>query len=236
MSEEKVTKKKFKIGNLVFWIVLLVVALYSVLALTSENNGELRSVFGRTALTVQTDSMAPEFYAGDLIYVDTEFEASEIEVGDVITYFTLLDVNGDDELEGVFNSHRVIHIEQTLAGDYKFTTQGDANTSADAESIVEGNVVAVWTGDVSSNWGGIIDGIVGFLKSGAGFFIFIVIPCFAFLVYEIYRFTKVMAEYRLEQAQEGKDKLREEAIAIAKKQLEEEAKQKALEEETKKEE
>lgn len=231
MSDKQVTERKFKIGSLVFWIVLAIVALYSVLALTSENNGELRSVFGRTALTVQTDSMAPTFEAGDLIYVNTDFNVDDINRDDVITYFTLLDVDGDGELEGVYNSHRVIDVETDVNGYNHYVTQGDNNSDQDSETVHENHIVAVWTGEYTSDLGSVIDSIVGFLKSGTGFFIFIVLPCFAFLVYEIYRFVNVMVEYRQEQAGESKEKLREEAIAIAKKQLEEEAKQKALEEE-----
>lgn len=234
MSDKQLTKKKFKVSNLIFWIVLAVVAIYSVIALTSENDG-VRNIFGRTAFTVQTDSMAPTFEAGDLIYAETDFVASEIEPDDVITYFSLIDVDGDGELEGVYNSHRVINVEEDSNGFLHFVTKGDANTSQDLDLVHENHIVAVWTGDKVSNLGGIIDDIVGFLKSGTGFFIFIVLPCFAFLVYEIYRFVNVMAEYKQEQAGESKEKLREEAIAIAKKQLEEEAKQKALEEEKKEE-
>jgi len=80
--------------------------------------------------------------------------------------------------------------------------------------------------------GGIIDGVVGFLQSQVGFFLFIVLPCFAFLVYEIIRFVAVMNEYKNQQSlEESKAKISEEALAIARAQLLEEAKQKKLEEE-----
>lgn len=234
-NKEIKVKKKFKIGNLVFWIVLALVALYSVLALTSTDDS-VTSIFGRTALTVQTDSMSPTFDAGDLIYVETDFNAGDIEVGDVITFQDWADVDGDGVDDPINNSHRVVSINERANGKLYFTTKGDNNLLEDAEATMEDHIVAIWTGDKTANIGGIIDGIVNFLKSGTGFFIFIVLPCFAFLVYEVYKFVNVMTEYKTHQALEGRVKLQEEAVAMARKQLEEEARLKALEEEKSKEE
>jgi signal peptidase len=229
MKENTISKKKrYKVANIVFWIILAIVAIYSVVALTSSDDG-VTSIFGNTAFTVQTDSMAPTFEKGDLIYVNTDFNIEDIEVGDVITYNTLIDVNGDGDAELVLNSHRVMSIEVDVNDYIHFVTQGDNNSSVDPDTIHQNHVVAVWNGKVTGNLGGIIDGIVGFLKSGTGFFIFIVLPCFAFLVYEVYRFINVMADYRSQQTLESRVKLQEEAIAMAKKQLEEEARLKALE-------
>ncbi|MCK5762854.1 MAG: hypothetical protein KAH05_01920, partial [Clostridiales bacterium] len=93
--------------------------------------------------------------------------------------------------------------------------------------------VGVWTEKVTKNLGGIIDGLVNFLKSGTGFFIFIVIPCFAFLIYEVIRFIGIMTEYKTQQVLGDRVKLQEEALAMAKAQLEEEARLQALEKEKK---
>jgi signal peptidase I len=218
-----------KIANLVFWIILGIVAVYSIVALTSTADS-VTSIFGNTAFTVKTDSMAPTFEKGDLIYVDTDFDIGDIEVGDVITYNTLIDVDGDGEAELVLNSHRVVGIEEDVNEYIHFVTQGDNNSEQDLETVHQNHVVAIWNGKTTANLGGIIDGIVGFLKSGTGFFIFIVLPCFAFLIYEVYKFINVMTEYKTHQALDSRVKLQEEAIAMAKKQLEEEARLKALEE------
>ena len=83
-------KKSVKIVNIIFWVVLAIVAIYAVVALTSSDDG-VTSIFGKTAFTVQTPSMSPTFDKGDLIYVDTDFEIGDIEVGDVITYQTFID-------------------------------------------------------------------------------------------------------------------------------------------------
>lgn len=231
MEKDTTKKKTRKIANIVFWVVLAIVAIYSVVALTSTDDSTM-NWFGKTAFTVQTDSMAPTFEKGDLIYVETEFDVDTIEVGDVITYRLLTDVNGDGVDEWINNSHRVTSIEEDVNGYLHFYTKGDNNELADSGSVHESFVIGVWIEDgVAKNIGGIVDGIVGFLKSGTGFFIFIVLPCFAFLVYEIIRFMNVWAEYKGKQNLTDRVKIQEEALAIARAQLEEEARQKALEKE-----
>jgi signal peptidase len=227
MKDKKTIKKKSaKIANIVFWVVLAIVAIYSVVALTSTDDN-VTSIFGQTAFTVQSNSMSPTFEKGDLIYVETDFELSEIEVGDVITYDMIIQ-NADGSETWIFNSHRVTEITLGTNGYYYFYTQGDNNSEPDSGYLTENFVRGVWNEKVTKNIGGVIDGIVGFLKSGTGFFIFIVLPCFGFLVYEIYRFIIVMTEYKTHQILESRVKLQEEAVALAKKQLEEEARQKAL--------
>ncbi len=235
MKDKDTTKKKTsKIANIVFWIVLAIVAIYSVVALVSTDDGST-TLFGGNAFTVQTDSMAPTFEKGDLIYVDTEFDPNAIKVRDVITYQTRLDVTGDGIEETIYNSHRVTGIEVDANGYLHFVTKGDNNAGVDVGTVHESAIIGVWTEKVTKNIGGIIDGIVSFLKSGTGFFIFIVLPCLAFLIYEIVRFIGVMTEYKTQQILGDRVKLQEEALVLAKAQLEEEARLQALEKEKDKE-
>lgn len=230
MKDKKTTNKKNKITNIVFWVVLGIVAIYAVVALTSTDDG-VTSIFGNSAFTVQTNSMYDTFDKGDLIYVDTNPDVDTIVVGDVITYRALIDVNGDDEEEWVYNSHRVVSITEDVNGYLRFVTKGDNNPSNDEGSIHESFVVGVWSGKVIRNLGGIIDGIVGFLKSGTGFFLFIVLPCFAFLIYEVVKFVGVMTEYKTQQILSDRVKMQEDALLAARAQLEEEARLEALKKE-----
>lgn len=81
-------------------------------------------LFGLTLYGVETASMEPEYPVGSVLYVK-EVEASEVEVGDAITY----SLGTDTEL---VMTHRVIEKNEA---DQTFITKGDANEAEDAEPI-----------------------------------------------------------------------------------------------------
>ena len=223
---ETQTKKKsvWKIvGNAVFWAVLGIVVIYSAFAFTSKTEGQVSSVFGKSGLVVLSDSMAPTFNEGDLIWVDVieydTFDFSTLEVGDVISY--QVQVTNGGETTTIINSHRIVNIIEDINGYYHFYTKGD-NAPADSEPISESGVLAVWTGSRVAGAGKVVE----FLTGSWGFFLFLVVPCFAFLVYEVFRFVKIVSEYNVQKAVGDKQKLQAEAIAMARAQLEAEMKAK----------
>lgn len=218
MEKTVVKKSALKtVANVLFWIVLVIVLAYSVTALFSEQDDNMTTVLGMSALTVQSNSMSPTFSEGDLIFI-RDVEPEDIEVGDVITY--IMTYTSDDEIYTFYNSHRVIQVVENPDGTLKFYTQGDNNPGPDSGSVFQTMVVGVWTGGHIGGFGSVLDGIIEFLKSPVGFFLFIVFPCFAFLVYEVFRFIKVMSEYNLQKALGDRVKMQEEALAMARAQLE----------------
>ena len=217
--------------NIAFYVVLGVVAIYSLVALFSTQQYNSTSVFGISSLSVQSASMSGTFEKGDLIFVRTNVVTDDLAVGDVITYRMQLEVEGENVT--VFNSHRIIEIVTYDDGNtYWFRTKGDANATPDVDAVFENDVIGVWTGSVWGGAGAFVDGLVGFLKSPTGFFIFIVLPCFAFLVYEVVKFVRVVSDYNVQKAVGDKDQLRAEALAAARAELE--AERKAQEEAAKK--
>ena len=184
----KKNKKLKSALNIVFWVVLGFVAVYSVIALFSTPDS-ITPWFGKTGLTVITDSMEPTFYPGDLILVDVieddeDFDFSTLAKDDIIT-FRAVRVNDDGIEVSYLNSHRIESVTVDVNGTYKFFTKGD-NASPDPEPVTEDYVVAVYTGVKIDKIGGIIDSVQSFLVGPVGFFIFIVLPCFGFLVYEVF--------------------------------------------------
>ncbi len=151
-----IMKKLVKIWNvittlLVVFVVLMAVALVGV------------RLVGLRPLYVMSGSMEPAFHVGSLIFVKPT-EASEIEVGDAITY--TINEAGD------YSTHRVIDIETFETGRrqvedengqpvvdekgelvyeeyqldetcYYFYTKGDANETADGAPVYYKNVVGV---------------------------------------------------------------------------------------------
>lgn len=221
--------------NVLFWAVLGIVAIYSITALFSDNQDGVTSFFGVSALTVQSESMSPVFEKGDLIIVDVvddDFDFSTINVGDVIVFPALRFVGGENRLVNI--THRVVDRIIDSNGKYRFYTKGDANSSNDPEVTSEDYVYAVWTGKHYSGLGDTADSVLGFIKSSDGFLVFIVIPCFIFLGYEIFKFIKVMTEYNVQKAVAGKPQIDEEVLAKARALIEAEiaAKAKAEKNET----
>jgi len=227
MENIKKQKNTLKlVGNILFWVVLGLVVVYSAIALFSEQEANSTSVFGISSLSVQSDSMSGTFEEGDLIFVDTTFDVQEVDVDDVITYRMTVELDGDTYT--VFNSHRVVGKVSYDDGDtWWFQTKGDkTGATVDAALTFQTNVVGVWTGSVWSGAGAFFDGLIGFLKSATGFFLFIVLPCFAFLVYEVIKFVKVVSDYNVQKAVGDRVHFKEEALAAARAELEAELKAK----------
>lgn len=202
--------------NVVFWLVLAVILLYSVTALFSDNEDGVSSFFGVSALSVQSPSMTPTFNKGDLIIVDVigeDYDYSTILVDDVIVFPALRFIGGENRVVNL--THRVIEVQIDSSGKYRFRTQGDANSSPDPEVTTQDYVYAKWTGTYYAGLGDTVDSVLGFVKSPDGFLAFIVIPCFLFLGYEVFRFIKVMTEYNVQKATANRPQIDDEVLARA---------------------
>ena len=192
----------------------------------------MTSVFGISALTVQSDSMLPAFNEGDLIFVKTKFEVAYlvekfVNREKVVSTFRVMKTTETGTL--VYDDTHTVKNISEVGGIYWFYTQGD-NAPADSSPVLGSEIVGVWTGKSWTGWGYFLDNTIGFLKSSTGFLLFIVLPCLAFLIYEIVRFTKIYSQYQLQKHQGDRIKLQEEAVAIPKMQLEKEMAEKAKQE------
>jgi signal peptidase len=84
-------------------------------------------VVGGSALTVLTNSMAPNLPPGTLVVIRPA-TAGDIRVGDVITYQI-------ESGKPAVISHRVVTRSVALSGEVTFITKGDNNAVADANPI-----------------------------------------------------------------------------------------------------
>ena len=101
--------------SLVAGLVVVFVAGYAALLVT-----------GFKPVAVYSGSMAPELGVGSLA-VDRAIDASDVRVGDVITF-------PDPYLKGRLVTHRVVQILETKKGP-AYRTKGDANVSRDPWTI-----------------------------------------------------------------------------------------------------
>ncbi len=102
---------------------LLLIAAFAVLCLTIL----VPKIAGGRPYSVLTSSMRPDYPPGSLVVVKPK-PASEITVGDVITYQIRSGQPG-------VVTHRVTAIEDGPDGQPRFTTRGDANGVADDDEV-----------------------------------------------------------------------------------------------------
>lgn len=117
-------------------VISIIVTVARVNFVSTSGNG-VPTINDKTYFSIQTDSMYPTFSPGDLIIGDPDFEVEELKVGDIITYWTV--ING----ERVLNTHRIYEIYD--GGDYLiFATKGDNNTAVDSLTVHESEIVSVY--------------------------------------------------------------------------------------------
>lgn len=183
----KVLKKTGTIViSVLLWVIILVAALYAFTTMATRDNQNVSDIMGYTPLVVKSDSMAPTFRAGDLIFIK-KCDTSTLKEGDIICFHTIIDN------EYALNTHRIQKIEES--GDARsYTTLGDNNNGiADAHIISDGDIVGKYVGHLQ-NAGKVMD----FLSSSIGFLIVIVLPMLLFFIYQVYNL--IMISIRLKKA------------------------------------
>jgi signal peptidase len=185
---EKQPSKGGKIANTVINVILVLVIVIAAVAtytsyVSTSGNG-VPSIFGIRIMSIQTESMYDTLKPGDMIFDKAVKDTSALEIGDVITYWTVIDG------ERVLNTHRIVEIYD--GGGYLiFETQGDNNTVADPLTVHESEIVGQWNGAKIGGLGKVFD----YLQTSKGFLIVIVIPVALFFVYHLIQFFRVLFEY-----------------------------------------
>ena len=172
-------------------IFIIAAAVLILLNVVMTKSGDIPSVMGYSLFRVMTGSMEPAIPTNSVI-VTRAVEATEIEVGDVISYFSK-----DPTLRGAVNTHRVVGIYEE-EGTVFYQTRGDANNADDlypptADEII-GEVV------FSSYLLGIV---VRLISNPLIFFPLIVIPLLVVLILNLiktYRMAANIARQEEEQA------------------------------------
>ena len=187
---EETMKALKKTGTIVIsvllWVIILVAALYAFTTMATRDNQNVSSILGYTPLVVKSDSMAPTFSAGDLIFIK-KCDTATLKEGDIICFHTIIDN------EYALNTHRIQKIE-TVGDTRSYTTLGDNNNGiTDTHIISDGDIVGKYVGDVPKA-GKVMD----FLSSSIGFLVVIVLPMLLFFIYQVYNL--IMISIRLKKA------------------------------------
>ena len=184
-KETKGQKIASRIVNTVLVIAIALAAISTYVSYVSTSGSGVPSVLGLQMLSIQTESMYPILNPGDLIFDTSVKDPADLKVGDIITYWTV--ING----ERVLNTHSIYEIYD--GGGYLiFATKGENNTSADPLTVHESEIVGKYTGVKIGGLGKAFD----YLQTSTGFLVVVVIPVFIFFLYYLVQFFRVLFEYQ----------------------------------------
>ena len=190
-EEVQVTKQETKgqkvlsiVVNIVLVLAIALAAISTYVSYVSASGNGVPSILGIRILSIQTDSMYPTLLPGDLIFDTAVKDASQLEKGDIITYWTV--INGERAL----NTHTIYEIYD--GGEHRiFGTKGDNNTVADSLTVHESEIV----GKYAFRIGG-LGKVFDYLQTSTGFLIVVVIPVFVFFLFYLVQFFRVLFEYQ----------------------------------------
>ncbi len=219
MDKAKIKKIAEIVLNVLIWVFVALSILVTALVFAAQGSPDgIPDLFGTSLITIETPSMKPIYNVGDLVFMKkiSNEEKYELEAGDIITFRTSVDINGDGKA-GDINTH-LIH--EVVDGTLTFITKGENNPAPDnvgdaPYTVHHSDVIGVCTKD--GKIGG-LGGVINFLRSSLGFFICIVLPLLLFFLYELYSFIKLIISERA---------AKEPAVS---KETEEEIKRRAIEE------
>lgn len=140
-AEKSTGYRVFSAVRTVF-VYLLAACIVLAAVLFAVNRSPDKSLFGFRYYVVLTDSMAPAFRSGDMVFVK-RCAADSIAEGDIITFNPSSDSDA-------YLTHRVTEKlpDYQGTGVTCFRTKGDANDTADSFLIDESRVIGVVAGSV----------------------------------------------------------------------------------------
>lgn len=197
----KKVRKGIDIGAIVLVVIIFLLgAAILSMTVTKKTDGVPR-VFGVTFLDIQTDSMQGTINPADIAVITKVKKASDLKVGDIITFWDSIDVNGDGEATRELNTHRIVAITGT-AEIPLFETKGDKVGLPKDERLKTMNDIV---GEYHFRFIG-LGHFVRFLQGIWGFLLIIILPLSAFLIYRIYMLVKVIMQIKKEkQISDGND-------------------------------
>ena len=220
-QEKKSNVKKIvsTVVNVLIWTFVAISLLITLAVLAAQNSEDgVPSIFGVSLINIETGSMRDTYREGDLVFMTklTREEKLELQPGQIITFRTSVDINGDGK-PGDINTHRIY---EKTEGSLSYVTKGDNNPAPDnmgdtPYTVHVDDIIGVCTekGKLTG-----VGAALEFLRSSLGFFLFIVLPLALFFLYEVYNFIRILI----------KEKAKADTVKAA--ETEEEIKRRAIEE------
>jgi len=206
------TKQKVWFGvkialNVVFYILILLVLLFSISNIRAKNkNDQIPNIFGKGYLNVLSDSMTGDnkdsFNTGDMIIVKiaNKKNISKLEVGNIVTFYDYR-LASNKGAGSALDTHRIVYIDKTNNDSYVYYTVGDKiakQLNFDASKLNADNYLTILNSLGGNNYQAFgsteIRGIYSGKWSGFGktiqtinnhFIAIIIVPVAILLVFEI---------------------------------------------------
>ncbi len=241
VSEPKGTNKKKILSiilNTLIWIFVAFSLLITILVFTAQGSKDgVPSIFGKSLITISSNSMEPTYKVGDLVFMTkvSDAEKAELKEGQIITFHAPIDIDGDGMI-GDINTHTIYKADHEHN---TFITKGDNiphpdNVGENGYEVHYSDVIGVCTPE--GKIGG-LGNVIKFLRSSLGFFLCIVLPLILFFLYELYNFITIIVTERAKKVAAAAAPVDEEEIKrraveeyLAKQRDEEEIKKRAIEE------
>ncbi|HRN96069.1 MAG TPA: signal peptidase I [Candidatus Levybacteria bacterium] len=162
----KVTKKILHIKLTLLVLMILPLAVFTLLTSKSALIAGIRS------MVVLSGSMEPAVQTGSVVYVQP---SNSYNVGDIVTFNTQ---------SGMTVTHRIVSEELGDNG-MTYTTKGDANNTADSESVSQSQIMGKSLFSIPY-----LGYVVNFLKTPKGFLLAIILPTLIFIGFELWAIKK----------------------------------------------
>ncbi len=199
------------LAGILLWAIILLAALFTFTTLAQRDTTKVASIAGYSPMSVMTDSMAPTFMAGDLIFVK-KVDASTLKEGDIVCFHTIINN------EYALNTHRIHSIEENSYG-RTYVTKGDNNSVEDIDRITDGDIVGKYVGKLKY-----FGKVMEFLTGSVGFLIVIVLPMLIFFIYQVYHLIVISMRLKkaiaLEEGESQSDQAMQEAMQAKKEAME----------------
>lgn len=178
------------LGNVIFVLLLLVMATLSFFLIQSRIAGGVPEVAGYRMYIVLSGSMSPEFDTGSLAFVQ-DVDTDELAIGDIITYRSQAD---SDSL----TTHRIVEVQRNDS--LQFVTRGDANNVNDPNPVLAENIVGQVTGSVPY-----VGYALNFVQTRQGLILLIFVPGILIIVYELSKIMKYLTRGNTGKGKESDD-------------------------------
>ena len=220
---------------MLIWLFVAFSLIITIIVFSAQGSKDgVPSLFGKSLITISTDSMEPIYKPGDLVLMKkiSDKQKTELAVGDIITFHAPIDINGDGVI-GDINTHKIYSVDH----EHKTVVTIGAQEGAHPDNMGENGYVVHYSEiigvcDPDDRIGG-LGNVISFLRSSLGFFLCIVLPLVLFFLYELYNFVTIIVTERIKKAGiVDEEEIKRRAIEeyLEKQKNEEEIKKRAIEE------